>query len=95
MARFTLEGDWGGKPLTLIWQDGEVFGPKRAVELVHELAQYLEGRRVALPGCPGTTHDHLKSPYSALELMERLHPRLPTMHGSLPPLPDVPEGAVR
>ena len=87
MTRFTLEGIRAGEPLTLVWQDGEGFGPPLPVAIVHALAEFHEGRRIALAGCPGTTHDHLKSPYGARELMERLYPRLPTMHGSLPPLP--------
>ena len=95
MARFTLEGDWGGKPLTLIWQDGEAFGPEAAVGIVQKLAALNEGRRIALPGCPSTHHDHLKSPYSARALMDRVFTTLPTQHGDLPPLPDVPEGAIR
>jgi hypothetical protein len=77
---------------------GTVGGDPEAAAHVRALAARYEGKMLQKLPASYTTHDHLSSPYTALLLMGRCFdpsaPR-PTLTGSLPMLPDPPEGAVR
>ena len=97
MTRFVLQGRRLPDHLVSItWEDGRLSGDPDAVAMVLYLAEAYEGRWLELPGCPGTQHRHLQSPYTSRELMEMVlvgRPRL--VEGALPRLPDPPPGAIR
>lgn len=97
MPEFTLSGRRNGQPVRLTWRDGQISGADHAtVAWLHELARALDGTIQGLPGLPATTHDHLRSPYTAYALMRSLFPGATTLDQPLPPLDlsDVPDGAI-
>lgn len=94
MTQFAMQGQLGDRKVILFWQDGKISGDPEAVERLQRLASDNEGYSV--PSLAGFTHrHHLQDPYSTVTLIEMVLGRNAQMiAGSLPPLPEPPEGAV-
>jgi hypothetical protein len=95
MTRFSFEGNWHGRLVYLLWQDGHwTADDPELMGWIQGFVDYAEGKPITTPA--GTTrHDHMKDPHSAAAIVRMLLGPEAKFTGSVPPIPDPPPGAVR
>lgn len=80
--------------VTVAWHDGQVFGDRKACDLLRSHAKRLEGFNVGPVEGPYTRHDHLASDMATVSLLMDLFDRDATWSGDVPvrgPAPIDPE----
>lgn len=94
MATFTVEGHFNGHVAHLTWKNGALSGDEQLATLVSSMAARFDGQLLGGIPYPSTTHDHLKSAYSAYELIQMLVKDAKITKGKLPTVPAPKEGEV-
>lgn len=88
MVSFTLRGRHGSQIVCVTWTDGRLWGDPDAITMILYLAQAHERQPLHMDGGPWTRKNHLRSPYTAHDLMTWVFWGRPELvAGGLPPLP--------
>ena len=89
-----LQAHRGTATVEVTWRDGTLSGDPETVEEIKQLAAFFEGKVVSSL-VDSTTHDHLQNPATVATLMGLVCSDQPkTIDTDVPPLPELPEGAV-
>jgi hypothetical protein len=94
MTRLTFIGTRNGKPISIVWEDGALFGDLETCRWIHHLAALLEGQIVGSIGGPYSTSNHLADPYGARAIILSIFPDEVRQVGDLPARV-APPGAVQ
>lgn len=90
---FTLFGRLEGKPAELTWDEGEITGTERAVELFN-LMQKENDEWVYIDSMGERRNKNASDPLACYILMTRLLYPITKGEGDIPGPPPVPEGTV-
>lgn len=94
--KFTVRFKWRGER-EVTWEDGKLSGDSDLVGIIEATARRLDGTYVGPPAFEYTRTEHLRSPYSAIEIMRFYLPdgiEFIDATGDIPKLPPVPDGAI-
>jgi hypothetical protein len=92
MTTFTLEGGFNHKTVQVTWEDGELSGDEQLVAIIERWVAGSQGALVVASGGPSASTDHLENPWVANELMQMFLDTPKIVDGSLPAIPEGPEG---
>jgi len=81
---FTAIGVFGGRSVSVTWSDGKLIGDTYAVVKIRNLASDSHGKEVGPGHGPTTLRDHLKSPMSALMLIDEVLDEIIEVEGDKP-----------
>jgi len=90
---FRLRGTRAGVPLEVSWDKGEVAGDQPAILLIEAEASLVGSLHA--PGMePWEGKQLLEEPWPFYMLANRVLEDLEIVEGEVPPLPEIPEGAI-
>ena len=90
---FKLVGRLEGKTSELIWDNGEVTGTPRAVE-IYNLMQKEYDQSVYVPTLGSIDNPDSSEPLACYILMNRILFPVKKTSGDIPQLPSIPDGAI-
>jgi hypothetical protein len=94
VTRLVFSGIRNGRPVRVVWHDGELFGHVPTVGWIKYYAAAMDGHHLGPTGGPYATHDHLQNPYVAAFIIRSVYPGKVEMVGALP-LREAPPGAIQ
>ena len=96
MTRFSLTGHHNDLLLTITWDDGKLYGPPEAVDLIQGLAKHYDAVPIGTTVGGDIVHVRLTDPRAAYVLMNCVFSDDPTVRGDLPEQmdPQLPPGAI-
>jgi hypothetical protein len=94
MTRLVFTGIRNGRPVRIVWHDGELSGEPALVDWIQRYAAAMDGHSLGPIGGPYVDHDHLQNPYVAAEIIRSVFPGAVEMEGELP-LREAPPGAIQ
>lgn len=90
---FTVIGKIQGHDATVTYDNGKLTGILSAVQIVEILAANSDGRLIG-PVNQYTEKDHLKTPLSALFLIQEVFTEITEITGDIPEPAEVPENGI-